>query len=583
MFTWWKQRQHIIPSDNRFRPLVEILETRELPAVAIGVGATVNVSQALGNQRQQCIVVNPVNTNQVVAFSNVDDITGDTTGDNGLFEAWSNDGGQTWNTQYLFTDPAFPEAAAVGAADAQAAWDRFGNLFVTYITDSGDVAVASSSDGGQFFSVQVLTTTADISRPTIAVGRGPRPALGSVWVAYSVASNTTTGVAAHLETQVAVVTAFGIYGPFKNPVFVPGSDAVRGTFADLAVGPKGQVMITYTSSSAATGASQIYVNTDPDGMGAAGWSNRRLVTSSNVGVGRVIPGSSNSTGIKPEPSLAWDNSTGPNRGRVYMAYADAANTTTNDINILVRYSSNNGITWSAPVRVNDDVGAGSQFNPAIAVDPTTGFVGLSWFDTRSNPGTNTQYQIYATVSDDGARTFAGNVLVSATTSQSSTSEAPVITGARALGVGDYNEIAFTGGVMQVVWADNSAALPGNPDPPHMEIATARVRAGRILRVRALLPPRWRVVDAANGIYLGRITIINTTGFNLQGPFKLTLTLPDSSLSFLAPPNTRVGNTVSITINANLSNRLPLRFVALLSNPLKLKLPTSLIGWATTVV
>ena len=44
----------------------------------------------------------------------------------------------------------------------------------------------------------------------------------------------------------------------------------------------------------------------------------------------------------------------------------------NDTDIFLTSSMDNGATWSAQQRVNDDSGANSQFLPRVAVDPTDG-------------------------------------------------------------------------------------------------------------------------------------------------------------------------------------------------------------------
>src|SRR5262249_31400537 len=70
------------------------------------------------------------------------------------------------------------------------------------------------------------------------------------------------------------------------------------------------------------------------------------------------------------------------------------------------------------VRVNDDpVGNGkSQFNPAIALDQTSGIVALTWYDTRNSGTANNTTQIFGSVSLDGGLTFLPNMQISAGTS-----------------------------------------------------------------------------------------------------------------------------------------------------------------------
>jgi len=62
-------------------------------------------------------------------------------------------------------------------------------------------------------------------------------------------------------------------------------------------------------------------------------------------------------------------------------------TSSNGTDIFVSRSTDNGVSWSPPLRVNDDPAgvANDQFNQWLAVDPSNGSVNLSWNDTRNDP------------------------------------------------------------------------------------------------------------------------------------------------------------------------------------------------------
>jgi hypothetical protein len=79
----------------------------------------------------------------------------------------------------------------------------------------------------------------------------------------------------------------------------------------------------------------------------------------------------------------------------------------------VRYSDDNGSTWSGRVRVNDgQVGNGkSQFLPRIALDQSTGNIAVSFYDCRNSVSNNT-VELWASVSTDGGQTFLPNFKVS---------------------------------------------------------------------------------------------------------------------------------------------------------------------------
>jgi hypothetical protein len=110
----------------------------------------------------------------------------------------------------------------------------------------------------------------------------------------------------------------------------------------------------------------------------------------NAGAQAVMPG----RGYGPAPAIASDNTLGsfsPFQGRLYVAYAgQPSDTAADDTNIYLITSDDGGASWSGPVLVNDDVpqrdgfsqGDRPQLEPAIAVDPITGTVVVSFLDAR---------------------------------------------------------------------------------------------------------------------------------------------------------------------------------------------------------
>ena len=80
----------------------------------------------------------------------------------------------------------------------------------------------------------------------------------------------------------------------------------------------------------------------------------------------------------------WDATGGPFNNRIYLVYTDETVNENNDTDILVRTSTDDGATWSAPVRVNDDATTRSQFLPYIALDRTTGTVAVGFHDARND-------------------------------------------------------------------------------------------------------------------------------------------------------------------------------------------------------
>ena len=248
----------------------------------------------------------------------------------------------------------------------------------------------------------------------IAVGPGEAPGTQSVWLSWSDAfsGSLTIGAAG------AQVTGLGAVGPFTTYYGLPGS--LAGDYGDIAVGPNGQVMVTYQNLTSGAGPDTLMVNTKMPG--AASFGPAVAVTTTQVGSYLGIPAQPNRT-IDAEANLAWDHSGGPHHGRVYLVYTDEVGPAADfNTNILVRYSDDNGATWSTPVQVNDDATTHSQFLPAIAVDQTTGNVGVTWYDAR-NSATNSTVQVFGSVSADFGASFEPNVQISAGTTDATVAAA----------------------------------------------------------------------------------------------------------------------------------------------------------------
>lgn len=102
------------------------------------------------------------------------------------------------------------------------------------------------------------------------------------------------------------------------------------------------------------------------------------------------------------PVIACDRSGGPNNGNIYITWADKRNGY-NDTDIFLVFSSDGGLTWSSPIRVNDDPPGRHQFMPFVTVDQVTGKIWLVFFDRRDY--TDTRTEVYMALSDNGATSF----------------------------------------------------------------------------------------------------------------------------------------------------------------------------------
>jgi hypothetical protein len=184
--------------------------------------------------------------------------------------------------------------------------------------------------------------------------------------------------------------------------------------------------------------------------------------------------------IDAEAGLAYDRSGGEFDGRVYLVYTSAPNTRTDDTDIKVRFSDDDGGTWSGEIAVSSR-SRNSQFLPRTALDQTTGRVGFAWYDARNDNGrgkgsTNRQRnddaQLWAAAgrpTEDGL-IIRKNFRVSKGTFNARAAD-------NAIDLGDYIGLTYHRGFLWPVWADNSNSTGDNPDGKlnELDLYTARVR------------------------------------------------------------------------------------------------------------
>jgi hypothetical protein len=375
-------------------------------------------------------------------------------GGGGLYAAYSTDAGQSW-TGRIIADGS--DGLPTACCDPDVVWDTFGNMFLSYLNAATDHAVITmSTDGGKTLTSLATFPAADYPRDAVGAG--------TVWIVFNNSD---------IEAAGAKVTGLGNVGAFGSVVSVPNSSGEN--FGDIAIGAKGQVVVTFQNAGSGVGPDNIMFSIDATGIGGS-FVNPIVASPTNVGAFDPIPAQPART-IDSINHLAYDTSSGPHAGRLYLLYTDADAVGSGNTDNFVRFSDDDGATWSAPVRVNDDTGTNSQFLPDFAVDPTNGDIAVSWYDCRFDNGSgpfdtdgkpNTDTVFFASVSQDGGQTFQPNVQVSTNPSNAIANEAT-----NPNDYGDFTGVAFFGGMFYPAWADNSTSIP-NSIRPGMNIAVGIV-------------------------------------------------------------------------------------------------------------
>jgi len=175
-------------------------------------------------------------------------------------------------------------------------------------------------------------------------------------------------------------------------------------FGTVAVGPAGEVYM------AGWDGSTFRVNRSTNAANSTSAMTFDLATQVSLGGSLIFDGPVNPIGLLGQPWVAVDRSAGPTRGNVYLL--STVSGLGNPSNIMFSRSTNNGATWSPPLRINDDSANANAYHwfGTLSVAPN-GRIDACWNDTRHSP-TNGFSELFYSYSQDGGLTWAANTAIS---------------------------------------------------------------------------------------------------------------------------------------------------------------------------
>lgn len=194
-----------------------------------------------------------------------------------------------------------------------------------------------------------------------------------------------------------------------------------------AVGPNGEVYVAWSYGE------KIYFDRSTDG--GLTWLDQDIIVSDQPGGWDVtIPGINRCNGM---PITEVDLSTGPHRGTIYVNWSDQRHGE-EDTDIWISSSTDGGLTWSTPMRVNDDASHKHQFFTWMDVDPSTGYIYVIFYDRRAYE--DEQTDVYLAYSTDGGQSFSNKKI----------STSPFKPNGMVF-FGDYNDISAYDSRIRPIW------------------------------------------------------------------------------------------------------------------------------------
>jgi hypothetical protein len=164
------------------------------------------------------------------------------------------------------------------------------------------------------------------------------------------------------------------------------------------------------------------------------------------------------------PQVGVDGKT----GTLYVTWSDFRN---GDVDVFLRRSTDEGHTWTPPVRVNDDPihDGADQFLQWMAVDPVDGSVNVQFYDRRGDPQ-DRQTSVTLARSTDGGKTFTNYAWSDDT-----------FAGENAF-LGDYEWLVAYGGRVYGIWAEVAPDTYQLRPRPGAPAGGGRRRALTVLKV-----------------------------------------------------------------------------------------------------
>ncbi len=394
---------------------------------------TTNVNST---QTENSVFANPGDNNKLMNSNNsTQNPVGSLYGANYLL---SDDAGNTWGG-------SVQGAGGGNSGDPAIAISLGGRHYIGFIDNNDGQSVAYSTNNGVSWTVvaAALENGDLLDKNHMWIDNSPvSPYQGNIYVAYTDFGDTGYPI------EVVRSTNGGL--SYSTPVSV--SDAVNaGSHSqgvNIQTGPDGEVYVLWA----------IYDTwpSDETALGLAKSTNGGLTYAPATRIISNIRGIRTTETLKDHrvnsfPSMAVDISGGPNNGTIYVVWANTGvpgiNTGTG-IDVYMIKSSNEGLTWTAPVKVNQDpAGLGKQhYFPWISCDPVTGHLAVVFYDDRNV--SSTQCETFCAVSTDGGTSWEDFKV-----SDVSFTPAP-IPGLAGGYMGDYLGISAMGGKVYPVWPDN---------------------------------------------------------------------------------------------------------------------------------
>ncbi len=347
---------------------------------------------SLTTPEEVTIAINPKNTNELAAGSNL----------NYFFS--STDGGLTWSWKFLNSQYGF-------WGDPNLMYDDSGILYYEHLSGVWGqpqflwrIVVQRSFDAGMTFDSgeQIgLDTPTQQDKAWLGLDRSPTASNGTIMTSWneddlygSYNPKDSSRIFFAKSTDHGATWSQRVRVDQWGGDCVDSSNTVEG--AVTATGPDGTIYIVWS------GHNEIFFNRSTDGGKTFG--KEQIIADQPGGWDFVIPGIFRANGF---PMIVSDlNPHSQFYGRLYVLWSDQrrrAADGTGITDVYSMYSSDGGNSWSTMLRVNSDSAMNHHFFPSMTIDPVTGHLFVVFYDRRHYIDSETD--VFLARSTDGGQSF----------------------------------------------------------------------------------------------------------------------------------------------------------------------------------
>ena len=547
---------------------------------------TPNVRVLPNSNQQDEIVLVSQTANPNFMFGSSNTTVGSSTYGQGAY--MTTNGGVTWyGTDLMPNEPT-------STSDPAPAIDKNGVIIFTSLNTAGTAFMYGqySTDKGVTWSTPYTITSASSDKNFTGTDDYPTsPYYGRSYTVWSNMALTNPPIVISWTTNSGV--SWGAVSTINTP---PAGHYSQG--ADIITGPGGVVYVTWAAPISSGNYTEDYFGFAKSTNGGTSWT-----VNENAFDGNGIRSQSfNGWGVRVNsfPRIGVDRSGGAYNGYIYIVTSQISLAPAgSDPDIVLHRSTDNGASWSAGVRVNQDAlnNGKVQFFPAIRVDESGG-VNIVYYDNRNYPSVGDSCETYVSRSVDGGLTWTDiNV--------SDHRWKPVGEGGSGAYMGDYIGITSGNNKVWPFWFDNktgsmqawTCSIELGPSITHTPLGNTETTTGS-RAVNAVITPAGSGINPSltklyysynNVTITNNVNMTNSSGTNwtaalpLSGPgtYRYYLTTTDSSgrtatspsgapgiyNTFLAMPDTvkpvivhtPIGNTAKtawpVAVTANVTDNI----------------------------